>query len=222
MTDKHITIDTIDTIDTVGTPGKIKLYNPYEKNVSADSTVLTDFILDDWDCQLVEPKHPALHKRASIDPFSSNTINWTVRQDEMFDLMISRFGLGLAAPQVGSSYRMFVMRHSHLGKIGVYNPEILETQDTATLEEGCLTFPLLYMRMTRPECIKVRFTKSDGVTQVETWMDGMDARCFLHEYDHLEGTMFVDLVSDFKLRRAMQQQQKRFKELANYTNENNR
>lgn len=187
-------------------------FNPYDKYASSTSISLGTTLIEDWQCELVEPKHPVLKKRATVDPFSGD-VDWVQREREMCELMQNRFGIGLAAPQVGSSYRMFVMNHSHLGEIGVYNPEILETEGTTTMEEGCLSFPLLFMHITRPERIKVRFTKTDGETIVETWMDGMDARCFLHEYDHLQGKLFVDDVSDFKLRRAWKKQEKTLKKL---------
>lgn len=187
-------------------------FNPYDKYASSESITLGTTLVEDWDCNLVEAKHPVLKKRATVNPFGGN-VDWVQREREMCELMRNRFGIGLAAPQVGSQYRMFVMNHSHLGEIGVYNPEILETEGKITVEEGCLSFPLLFMHIIRPERVKVRYTKTDGITQVETWMDGMDARCFLHEYDHLEGKLFVDDVSDFKLRRAWKKQEKTFKKL---------
>ena len=189
-----------------------KTYNPYSKYTSSENISLGEFLVEDWNCNLVEPNHPTLKKRATVDPFGSN-VDWVQREHEMCVLMQNRFGVGLAAPQVGSNYRMFVMNHSHLGEIGVYNPQILETENEIVMEEGCLSFPLLFMNISRPERIKVQFTKNDGETTVETWMDGMDARCFLHEYDHLEGTLFIDNVSDFKLRRAWAKQEKTIKKL---------
>lgn len=190
----------------------IKQFNPYDKYASSTEISLGEFLIEDWKCELVEPKHPALHKRASVDPFSGN-IDWVEREKEMLSLMHGNFGVGLAAPQVGSSYNMFVMSHSFLGDIGVYKPEILETEGEIDIEEGCLTWPLLFIHIKRPAKIKVRFTKADGETVVETWMDGIDARCFLHEYDHLQGTNFIDIVSDFKLRRAKEKRDKRFRKL---------
>jgi peptide deformylase len=109
---------------------------------------------------------------------------------------------------------MFVMTHTHLGDIGVYKPEILEAQGEKLFEEGCLTWPLLYIKLKRPERIHVRYLKTDGETVVETWMDGIDARCFLHEYDHLQGINFIDLAGPFRLKRAKQTRDKRFKKLA--------
>ena len=190
----------------------IKKFNPYDRYASSSDISLGEFLIEDWKCELVEPRHPALHKRASTDPFSGS-INWADREKEMFSLMEANFGVGLAAPQVGSSYNMFVMKHSFLGNMGVYKPEILETEGTVQIEEGCLTWPLLFIHIDRPAKIKVRFYKNDGETVVETWMDGIDARCFLHEYDHLQGTNFIDIVSEFKLRRAKEKRDKRFKKL---------
>lgn len=187
-------------------------YDPYSKYASS-TDISTSFIVEDWECQLVDPKHPALHTVASIDPFSGD-IDWAEREKEMLALMHNNLGIGLAAPQVGSSYNMFVMHHSIMGDIGVYKPEIVEkSEETANIEEGCLTFPLLYIHITRPAKIKVRYYKNDGETQVETWMDGMDARCFLHEYEHLQGELFLDLVSELKLRRAHEKREKLFKKL---------
>ena len=163
--------------------------------------------------KLVEPKHSALHNPALIDPFVTD-IDWAQREKEMFELMHNNFGIGLASPQVGDSYNMFVMCHSTLGDIGIYKPEILEfSNDTVSLEEGCLTFPMLYLIIRRPQKIKVRYLKADGKTVVETWLEGIDARCFQHEYDHLQGKLFLDLVSELKLKMAHKKREKFFLKL---------
>ena len=104
-----------------------KKFNPYDKYASSTEISLGEFLIEDWKCELVEPRHSALHKRASVDPFSGN-IDWAEREKEMFELMHNNLGVGLSATQVGSSYNMFVMRHSFLGDMGVYKPEILETK----------------------------------------------------------------------------------------------
>jgi peptide deformylase len=163
------------------------------------------------DFKLVEPKHPALHKKADIDPFTLD-VDLELREKEMVALMVEKYGLGLASPQIGESVNMFVMKHSLLGPIGVYNPEILETTENISMEEGCLTFPFLYMHVSRPEKVKVRYTTSNN-TPVEMWLEGMDARCFLHEFEHLQGQLFIDNVSEMKLRRAIEKREKLFKKL---------
>lgn len=161
---------------------------------------------------LVPAKHPVLHEPAQLDPFQSD-IDWAQTQSDMLALMRQRLGIGLAAPQVGLGYRMFVMQHSVLGDLGIYNPEILETSEQSLLmEEGCLSWPLLYLNIRRPNQILVRYSQHDE-TQVETWMSGIDARCFLHEKQHLDGINFIALVSDFKLRRALELRDKKLKKL---------
>jgi len=192
---------------------RVKAYDPYKKYASTEDISL-DFIVEDWDCKIVDPKHPALHKKATINPFGGD-IDWAEREQEMFKLMHDKFGIGLACPQVGSNYNMFVMKHSILGDIGIYKPEILETggDPECRYEEGCLTFPMLYLDVKRPEKVKVRYYKNDGKTQVETWMDGIDARCFQHEFEHLQGELFLDRVSELKLQRAYKKREKFFKKL---------
>lgn len=190
----------------------MKTFNPYDKYASSSDITLGELTLEEWNCELVEPKHPGMRRRANVDPFGSD-IDWPAREAEMLELMNNRLGVGLSANQVGSSYNMFVMQHSILGEMGVYKPEILETEGDTTYEEGCLTWPMLYFKVNRPEKIKVRYTKNDGETIVETWMDGIDARCFLHEYDHLQGKVYLEYASDFKLKRAKDKREKLLKKL---------
>ena len=107
---------------------------------------------NEFKIQLVEPRNPALHTVASVNPFDDKDANWEEREKEMIQLMKDRFGIGLAAPQLGMGYNMFVMTLSTGEDIGVYNPEILEfSKETVGMEEGCLTFPLLYFIVTRPK-----------------------------------------------------------------------
>ena len=166
--------------------------------------------MSDIKLDLVQPKHPALHIKAILDPFENNTIDWEEREQEMFDLMDKRMGVGLASPQLGLSYRMFVMTFESGEHIGVYNPEIIESSDeTVPMEEGCLTFPLLYFIVTRPAKVKVRFQTNDG-TEVEDWLEGRDARCFQHELDHLNGKLYLEYASEMKLQRAIKKRDKMF------------
>ena len=89
-----------------------------------------------WESDLVHPKHQALHNPADIDPLETDIV-WQTVEQEMFQLMRDRMGLGLAAPQLGNPVKMFVMSHSTLGNIAVYNPKILfQSEETTSLEEG--------------------------------------------------------------------------------------
>lgn len=108
-------------------------------------------------------------------------------------------GIGLAAPQVGLSVRLFVMDASELTDIGeptaLINPEIIGTHGEAIYQEGCLSFPGVYFDVQRPRQAGVRYRDLDG--KEHTIEDnGILARIILHEYDHLEGRLFIDLLTE--------------------------
>jgi peptide deformylase len=118
---------------------------------------------------------------------------------EMVDTLRKAKGLGLAAPQVGVLKRVFIVDCSAVDineALRVFiNPEIHQTSGTTVeLEEGCLSFPGLYQKIVRPARVKVRATDVDG-NQFELEAEGMVARAILHEYDHLEGKLFIDYLS---------------------------
>ena len=107
-------------------------------------------------------------------------------------------GLGLAAPQVGVAQRIFITDLSPLDlteSVRVFiNPEIVEASGKVALEEGCLSFPGLYQNISRPEKVTVRALGLDG-QPFEMTAEGILARAILHEYDHLEGILFIDHLS---------------------------
>jgi peptide deformylase len=107
-------------------------------------------------------------------------------------------GLGLAAPQVGESVRVFIIDLSALDlteSMRVFiNPETIETSGEVLLEEGCLSFPGIYQKIVRPEKVKVKAVDLDG-KEFTLEASGMLARAILHEHDHLEGKLFIDYFS---------------------------
>lgn len=118
-------------------------------------------------------------------------------------------GMGLAAPQCGSPYRMFVMA----GGIVCINPVIVEqSKETTYTKEGCLSFPGLYLPVTRPESILIRYTDEFG-KRIEVRWTGATARCAQHEFDHLEGKLFTSLVGTLTLQMAKKKRQKLFKKI---------
>lgn len=168
---------------------------------------------------LVQANDPILRQKLSLDPFDSDIV-WNTEGDnvgheeKMINTMVQNFGIGLAAPQVGDEVRHFVMRHSTKGQIGIYNPEILEfSEETVTMEEGCLSFPALFMHLTRPKVIKVKYQDANKKEVVET-LDHWDSRVFQHEYDHLEGKLFLEYASDFKIQRAIKKRDKLLKKFS--------
>jgi peptide deformylase len=122
---------------------------------------------------------------------------------QMFDIMMDNNGIGLAAPQVGLDYRLFVMKN----KIYV-NPEIYEMgNEYGSTEEGCLSFPKLWMKVKRAKAIVVGYTDAKNKKQ-EDKLSGIDARCFQHELDHLDGITFNQRVTRLVFALAKKKQRK--------------
>jgi peptide deformylase len=120
----------------------------------------------------------------------------------MGNYMEDHNGLGLAANQVGLPYRMFVMRGPK-GPISIFNPRIVDnSEEIIELDEGCLTFPNFYAKIRRPLSIKVRYQNEYGETFTEKF-NGMTARVFQHELDHLNGITMIDKLSGTKKQKAL-------------------
>ncbi|MFQ5453020.1 MAG: peptide deformylase [Candidatus Zixiibacteriota bacterium] len=119
---------------------------------------------------------------------------------DLIDTLKKAQGLGLAAVQLGVLKRVFIVDLSAVDiseSLKVFiNPEIIETNDEAEFEEGCLSFPGLYQKIVRPAEIKVRARNLDG-EQFELHAKDIFARAILHEYDHLNGKLFIDYLSPF-------------------------
>ena len=113
--------------------------------------------------------------------------------------MYAAQGVGLAAPQVGESVRLFVVDVSRDEKkkspLVFFNPEIVSATGKSTAEEGCLSIPDVWAEVTRPEIITVRALDREGKPFVIENADELLARCIQHEYDHLEGVLFTDKIS---------------------------
>ena len=135
--------------------------------------------------------------------------------DNMFETMKQYGGIGLSANQVGKPYRMFVMG-DHLniqkGKKWVcINPKITNvTKDLIRYKEGCLTFPFLFLDIERPQDISVEYL-DENLEKKEEHMTGIVARCFQHEFDHMQGIVFTEHVSKLKLDMAIKKRDKQIK-----------
>jgi peptide deformylase len=111
--------------------------------------------------------------------------------NQMFDLMFKNHGIGLAAPQCGLSRRVFVMCVDQV-KRACFNPEILEkSRNSDYYDEGCLSFIGESCKILRPTDITVRYFDCDG-NEIVAQLSGLEARCFQHELDHLDGITMHD------------------------------
>ena len=169
---------------------------------------------------LIPPTDPRLLMQ--IAPFEDNTLeqfNMKGRKELgkiMYDTMVKYGGLGLSCNQVGLPYRMFVMGgHPSIeeGKVRyVFNPLVNDvSEESIVYKEGCLSFPFLFLSIKRPKWVSVRYTDENN-EEVEETLHSMSGRIFQHENEHMNGYLFTDLVSKFKLDRAKKAQMKLIKE----------
>ena len=113
---------------------------------------------------------------------------------EMAKHMALNGGIGLAAPQLGVMKSIFIMGNSQK-LIACINPKIISLSQTRSLElEGCLSFPDLYFKVKRPDSCVIQYQNTKGES-IERELSGMEARVFLHEFDHLIGVTFDQRVS---------------------------
>ncbi len=126
---------------------------------------------------------------------------------DMFETMYSAQGIGLAAPQIGKSIRMFVVDGTPIEEEGMedfkkvfVNPTIIEEEgEEWGYEEGCLSIPEIRGEVFRHEKIRIHYF-DENWQEYEEEFDGMKARIIQHEYDHIEGVLFTDYMSNLKKR----------------------
>ena len=161
-------------------------------------------------CTLIESTNPLLKVKLSE---CSSDLDREKVESQLIDSMKHYQGIGLSANQVGIMERVFVM-YSDVKKgeiISCFNPKIITQSDTeVVIEEGCLSYPGLWLKVKRPDGIEVEYEDKNGELQSKA-MFGLECRIFLHEYDHMEGTDFTKKVSKIKLDRAKKRQSKMLK-----------
>jgi peptide deformylase len=126
---------------------------------------------------------------------------------DMFETMYDAKGVGLAAPQVAVSQRLFVMDCSNgedaEAKLALINPEIISTEGEQYGDEGCLSFPGLYQKVERSLRTVVKAQDVNG-EHFELEVEDLEARCVLHETDHCDGIVFLDRMTTLKRQLAKQ------------------
>lgn len=126
--------------------------------------------------------------------------------------MLELGGVGLSANQVGVNKSVFVMGTKDFQTL-VFNPQITAiSSDEVSLDEGCLSFPGVYMKVKRPKSVLVKYQNTKG-EWIEDEFHGLTARIFLHEYDHMQGKTFKDRVSKIKWDLAYNRMIKRTKKI---------
>lgn len=181
-------IITIDTGETLVKPVAIEPLPLYSENYFMLSDKMPDY----------------------TDPLPNTYMNNLVERLKM--TMKKYNGIGLSANQCGVAARVFVIGYEDFF-MACINPKVVRVSEKNVADnEGCLSFPGLYCKIARPEEIDVEFTTPSGDI-VNMHLEGLTARCFLHELDHMNGIEMVDRVGPVALRMARQKQQKRIKSI---------
>lgn len=153
---------------------------------------------------------PVLRQRAKDIPAGTDL---TVLIQDMFETMHAAQGIGLAAPQIGKAVRLFIVDGTALKdedeeggenmddfKKAFINPVLVEELGTPwEFEEGCLSIPNIREKVSRKAKLKIKYYNEQWIPQEEEY-DGMKARIIQHEYDHIEGKLFIDYLPPLKKR----------------------
>ena len=169
-----------------------------EENITKPFIPTFDLV-DESDPILREVLHEFDFKNPPIDPkeFASSLV----------ETCIQRNGYGLSANQCGFRHRVFVMGAGS-EYVAFFNPKITAmSEETAHMSEGCLSFPLLELKITRPSGIVVEYQDYNGEVKKANYV-GVSARCFQHELEHLNGIVYTDIAKPLALQMAKKKRQK--------------
>jgi peptide deformylase len=144
-------------------------------------------------------RYPASELRKKTAPVEKISEEIFQLVDKLVEIMLKEDGVGLAANQIGSHYRIFVVNTApseEQPKPMVFiNPVVLNKEGEVVDEEGCLSFPELYLQIARPEKVRV-YAKSLYNEEFVLELTGLLARAAMHEMDHLDGVLFIDHAPD--------------------------
>ena len=161
---------------------------------------------------LVKETHPILTQKLELFDFINRPVNPNEFASSLVETCRQHKGLGLSANQCGFLYRVFVMGAED-NYVSFFNPEIDSfSNEEVIMEEGCLSFPLLSLRIKRPKSIDVRYLDYNGVQRFATF-EGLSARVFQHELDHLNGIVYTDVCKPVALQMATKKQNKLMKRM---------
>ena len=166
--------------------------------------------------KLIPPTDPRV--QSAIAPFNDEMLKDEGIKDRkelseaMFGAMKKYGGIGLSANQVGLPFNMFVLGdHPELEKglkMTCFNPMIINSsKEVVAMKEGCLTFPFVFLTISRPRKVTVKYEDENGDLK-EGHLDGMISRIFQHEYDHMLGRTFTEYASKMKLDMAYKKAEK--------------
>lgn len=164
--------------------------------------------------KLVDERDPILRSPVPAFDFSNPILPPVYLALSLIETMRSKYGIGIAAPQVGLATRVIALGgfdHRSPAEV-MFNPIILESSGEVKMQEGCLSFPGLFLNIKREATVKVAWFTADG-KEKEHDFSGLTARVILHELDHLDGVCFTYLVPALTLELAKGRVKKNLKKL---------
>lgn len=161
---------------------------------------------------LVDENDPVLYEPVKEWDFSDPTFGVKEANEfasSLVETCIKNRALGLSANQCGFPYKVFVAGFDD-NYVAYFNPKVLKTSDESEIgPEGCLSFPHLYLNILRPKWVEVEYFDFNGVKHLRRF-DGLTARVFLHEYDHMEGIVFTKRAKPLALKSGVEKRNKLF------------
>lgn len=164
--------------------------------------------------RLVSPDHPFLYKQIPDFDFTDPPVNPTELASALVETCKQSNGLGLSANQCGFLHRVFVMGAGE-EFVAFFNPKLVSTEGEVHMDEGCLSFPMLQLKITRPKSIVVEYQDHKGEKHTKRF-EGITARCFLHELDHMNGIVYTDRVKPLALQLGLKKLSKLNKKMLKF------
>jgi peptide deformylase len=155
---------------------------------------------------LVAEDDPVLFEVLPEFDFDNAPVNPNSFASTLVETCIANKGYGLSANQCGFRHRVFVMGAGE-EYVAFFNPKVIRTEGEKHMAEGCLSFPMMELRITRPEQIWVEYQDYNG-NKKEAHYVGLSARCFLHELDHMDGIVYTKRAKPLALQSGLKKRNK--------------
>ena len=162
---------------------------------------------------LVDPSTPVLSQQLPDFDFSNPPVDPNEFASTLVETCKKHRGLGLSANQCGFPYRVFVMG-SNDNFIACFNPKLISTEGETHMPEGCLSFPMLQLNITRAKTVTVEYQDWNGEKHQQTFT-GLTARIFLHELDHMNGILYTTRAKPLALKSGMKKVEKLYRKYFN-------
>lgn len=170
---------------------------------------------------LVDENDPVLKSKSTEFDFENPVVDPIKFASQLVETCKIKGGFGLAAPQVGYLLKVFVMGSGE-DYVAFFNPKILnQSKETSLVAEGCLSFPMLALKIERPSAVEVEYQDYNGVVRTGTFT-GLSAQCFQHELDHLDGICYTERAKPMALKMGLKKRGKFHKLVDRYNKAQNK